>query len=96
MKAMKEMRSGSARERASGGRIKVNVTSAGEERGVFDLTSRDSKTLQLALLLAVTCHCTVPGEKTEGFSSCRAHLLQAQIFFYPFLLYLIGNKARKQ
>lgn len=29
------------------------------KRGVFDLTNRDSKTLQLALLLAASCHCTV-------------------------------------
>lgn len=29
--------------------MKVNVTNA-QERGVFDLTNRDTKTLQLALL----------------------------------------------
>lgn len=41
--AMKERRR--EREGVSGGGMKVNVTNAGEERGVFDLTNRDSKTL---------------------------------------------------
>lgn len=68
------------RERASGGRMKVNVTSAGEGRGVFDPTSRDSKTLQLALLLALTCHCTVPCEKGRGRSPAALHTCYRLIF----------------
>lgn len=56
--------------------MKVNVTNAGEERGVFDLTNRDSKTLQLALLLAVSCHCTVPCKRLRGSPpSCESLLL---------------------
>lgn len=37
-----------------------------------DLTNRDTKTLQLALLLALTCHCTVPCKRLRGFSTCRS------------------------
>lgn len=58
----------------TGGRMKVNVTNAGEERGVFDLTNRDTKTLQLALLLAVTCHCTVPCKRLRGSPVAVLHL----------------------
>lgn len=58
--------------------MKVNVTNAGEERGVFDLTNRDSKTLQLALLLAVSCHCTVPCKRLRGSPPAASHLLKAE------------------
>lgn len=57
--------------------MKVNVTNAGEERGVFDLTKRDSKTLELALLLAVRCHCTVPWASPAAL----LHLLKVDIDF---------------
>lgn len=58
--------------------MKVNVTNAGEERGVFDLTNRDSKTLQLALLLAVSCHCTVPCKRLSS-PPAALHLLKAEL-----------------
>lgn len=74
---MKERRRG--KEGASGGGMKVNVTNAGEERGVFDLTNRDSKTLELALLLAVSCHCTVPCETLRGSPAAVLHLLKVEL-----------------
>lgn len=42
--------------------VKVNVASGGEERGVFDLTNTDTKTLEPGPVAASqqTCHCTVP------------------------------------
>ena len=55
--------------------MKVNV-SAVEEKGVFDLTNTDSKTLQLALLLALTCHCTVPYKRLRGLPAAPLHLLR--------------------
>lgn len=64
------------RERMEAGR-KVNVTSGGEERGVFDLTNTDTKTLQLALLLAPTCHCTVPCKRLRAFPAATLHLLKS-------------------
>lgn len=78
---MKERRRGGERERegASRGGMKVNVTNAGEERGVFDLTNRDSKTLQLALLLAVSCHCTVPCKRLRGSPAAVLHLLKVEL-----------------
>lgn len=66
--------------------MKVNVTNAGEERGVFDLTNRDSKTLQLALLLAVSCHCTVPCKRLGGSPAAVLHLLKVE------LLQICGKK----
>lgn len=54
------------------GLVKVNVTSGGEERGVFDLTNRDTKTLELGPVAASrpagrqTCHCTVPPANSRG------------------------------
>lgn len=74
--AMKERRRGRESEGASGGEMKVNVTNVGEERGVFDLTNRDSKTLQLALLLAVSCHCAVPCKRLRDSSVAMLHLLK--------------------
>lgn len=59
--------------------MKVNVTNAGEGRGVFDLTNRDSKTLQLALLLAARCHCTVPCKRVRGSPAAVLHLLKPDI-----------------
>ena len=59
--------------------MKLNVTRAGEGRGVFDLTKRDSKTLQLVLLLAVSCHCTVPCKRLWGSPATVLHLLKAQL-----------------
>lgn len=43
--------------------MKVNVTSGGEERGVFDLTNTDTKTLEPGPVAASqqTCHCTANG-----------------------------------
>lgn len=58
--------------------MKVNVTNAGEERGVFDLTNTDSKTLQLALLLAVSCHCTVLYKRLRGSPAAALHLLKVE------------------
>lgn len=49
-----------------GGGVKVNVTSGGEERGVFDLTNTDSKTLELGPVAASQCHCTVPLANSQG------------------------------
>lgn len=42
--------------------VEVNVTSGGEERGVFDLTNTDTKTLEPGPVAASqqTCHCTAP------------------------------------
>lgn len=40
-----------------------------------DLTNRDTKTLQLALLLALTCHCTVPCKRLRGSPPAALHLL---------------------
>lgn len=56
--------------------VKVNVTSGGEERGVFDLTNTDTKTLELGPVAAsqpadVSLYCTV-SKQPRGFSSCRA------------------------
>ena len=59
--------------------MKVNVTNAGEERGVFDLTKRDSKTLELALLLAVSCHCTVPCKILRASPAAVLHLLKVEL-----------------
>lgn len=56
--------------------MKVNVTNAGEERGVFDLTNRDSKTLGPGLLLAVNCCCTVPCKRRRGSPVAILHLLK--------------------
>lgn len=56
------------RERESG--MKVNVTNA-QERGVFDLTNRDTKTLQLALLqVTVIVPYTI---KTLGVSAAAVY-----------------------
>lgn len=53
-----------------GCRMKVNVTSAGEQRGVFDLTNRDTKTLQLAAPLPLGCHCAAHSSRqTSRFCS---------------------------
>lgn len=49
-----------------------------EERGVFDLTHPDSKTLELLLLPAESCHCTVLGRgifQPPSFTSLLYHII---------------------
>lgn len=67
MQGRPAVREGGGREGGSegvmgGGGVKVNVTSGGEERGVFDLTNTDTKTLEPGPVAASqqTCHCTAP------------------------------------
>lgn len=63
---------------ASGGGMKSQCHQCQQStRGVFDLTNRDSKTLQLALLLAIRCHCTVPCKRLRDSPAAMLHLVNA-------------------
>lgn len=57
-----------------GGGVKVNVSSGEEQRGVFDLTNTDTKTLELNPVAAsqpadASLYCT-SSKQPRGFSSC--------------------------